>query len=50
MIDEASQVDKYDDGPIYEDPKVLAKEDEEQKDGMSSPFQHTETSYDIPDL
>ena len=47
MIDEAPQADEYDDGPIYEDPEVLV---EEQKDRMSSPFQHTETPYGISDL
>ena len=37
MIDEAPQVGKCDDGPIYEDPKVLF-EGVEQKDRMSYPF------------
>ena len=41
MIDEASQGDEYDDGPIYEDLELLDKEAEEQKDRTSSPFQHT---------
>ena len=50
MIDEASQSDEYDDDPIYEDPEVLAKEDEEEKDRESSHFQHTTTLYDISDL
>ena len=50
MIDEASQENEYDDGPIYEDPEVLAKEAEEQKHRMSSPFQHTKNPYDIPDF
>ena len=48
MIDEASQADEYDDGPIYEYPKVL--EDEEKKDRVRSPSQHTTTSYDISNL
>ena len=38
MIDESSQEDEYDDGPIYDDPEVLI---EEAKDRMSPPFQHT---------
>ena len=47
MIDESPQASEYDDGPIYEDPEVLVEEVEEQKDRMSSPFQHTETPYDL---
>ena len=43
-IDEASQADEYDDGPIYEDPEFL--EPEEQKDRVISPNQHT-TFYNI---
>ena len=50
MIDEAPQEGEYDDGPIYEDLEVLVEEAEEQKDRMSSPFQHSETPYDISDL
>ena len=49
-IDEASQADEYDDGPVYDDPQVLIEEAEEQKDRMSPPFQHTETHWDILDL
>ena len=41
MIDEASRADEYDDGPIYEDPEVIDKGCEEQKDRMISPFQNT---------
>ena len=40
-IDEASQADEYDDGPIYDDMEVLIEEAGEQKDRMSLPFQHT---------
>ena len=43
MIDEVFQEDGYDDGPIYEDPKFLAKEAGEEKDRESSHFQHTVT-------
>ena len=48
-MDEATQVDEYDDGSTYEYPKVLV-EAEEQKDRVSSLFQHTMTPYDISDL
>ena len=50
MIDEAPQVGEYDDGSVYEDLEVLVEGVEEQKDRMSSPFQHTETPYGISDL
>ena len=50
MIDEASQADEYDDGPIYDDPKLLIKEAEEHKDRTCPPFQHIETPCDILDL
>ena len=49
-IDEAPQAGEYDDGPIYEDPEVLVEGVEEQKDRMSSFFQHAETPYDLSDL
>ena len=49
-IDEASQADEYDDGPIYDNLEVLIKEAEEQKDRMSPPFQYTKTPYDILDV
>ena len=38
-IDKDSQANEYDDGPIYDDPKVLIEEVEEQKDRMSPPSQ-----------
>ena len=41
MIDEASQEDEYDDGPIYDDLEVLIEEAEKHEYRMSLPFQHT---------
>ena len=49
-IDEVSQADEYDDGPIYDYPEVIIEETKEQKDRMSPPFQYTENPYDILDL
>ena len=49
-IDEASQEDEYDDGPIYDDLEFLIEESEEQEDRTILPFQHTKTPCDVLDL
>ena len=50
MIDEDSQEDEYDDGPIYDDLEFLIEEAEEHEDRTILPFQHTKTPYDVLDL
>ena len=50
MMDEAPQEYEYNDGLVYDDPKVLIEEAQEHEDRMRPPFQHTKNPCDILDL